>query len=210
LGEDALHAGAVVAAHPPVLVHVLVHVDLVVLFQAQVATIGGLVAVQGPGMGQDGPAGRRARGEVGGRSVLVRGRRRRGTVDVEILEGLDRRRRGRCRLSGSLGGRASRAAGGSSAKGRFGGKGGVDRVEGSFVDDAFFEEALQLLFSWSVVWFKTSAGASTVELVFGCFTGGLPHILNGSKRPVSLHDRLAVHGLLVMGFSVAKPNVCAE
>lgn len=142
LGEDALQAGAVVAAHPPVLVHVFVHVDLVVLLQAQVATITGLVAVQGPGMGQYGPASRRTRGEVGCGSVLVRGRRRRDTVDIEILEGLDGRRRGRRRLSGSLGGRAGRAAWSSSAKGRFGGKSGVDRVEGSFIDDAFLEKTL--------------------------------------------------------------------
>lgn len=58
LGEDALQASAVVAAHPPVLIHVFVHVDLVVLVQAQVASIAGIVAVQGSGMGQDGLPGR--------------------------------------------------------------------------------------------------------------------------------------------------------
>jgi hypothetical protein len=73
---------------------------------------------------------------------------------VEILKRLNRslnRRRHSCyRLSRSLVRRTS-GSGSSSAKRSFGRQSGVDGVESGFVDDAFFEEALELLFTVSRV-----------------------------------------------------------
>lgn len=84
LGEDALGAGPLVAAHPPVVVHVLVHGDLVVPLEGQVAVVGGLIPVEGAGAGDDGlrwRLRRRRRGVVArretGRARSVVGRRSR-------------------------------------------------------------------------------------------------------------------------------------
>lgn len=54
LGEDALGAGTLVAAHPPVVVHVLVHGNAVVPLEGEVAVVGRLVPVHGARARDDG------------------------------------------------------------------------------------------------------------------------------------------------------------
>lgn len=85
--EDALLAGSLVAAHPPVRIHVLVHCDAVVLFKRQVSGVAAHVSVEGAGMGDGGA--HVAGGNAGRRCLLV-GWRRGGLclVDVEALKGL--------------------------------------------------------------------------------------------------------------------------
>lgn len=59
-GEYALLAGSGVLAHPPVLIHVLMHNNLVILIERYIAVIRSDVAVQSPCMGKhrlDGSAG---------------------------------------------------------------------------------------------------------------------------------------------------------
>ena len=52
--EDTLQVGPHVSPHPPVLVHVLVDTNAVVLFKGQIAGVGGGVAVEGAGVSDDG------------------------------------------------------------------------------------------------------------------------------------------------------------
>lgn len=71
-GEDALLSGALVLAHPPVLIHVLVDGDPVVLLQRDIAGVGAGVAVEGAGVGNDGLG--CARWRAGRWGVFVGGR----------------------------------------------------------------------------------------------------------------------------------------
>lgn len=103
--EDTLRAGAFVAAHPPIGIHVLVHLDGVVALEADVAGVGGCVGVEGFGVGDDGFGGwwgwgaAVAGGESGwgGGGGLVVGRGSGGVVvvvEVEVVEGVAWRRSG--------------------------------------------------------------------------------------------------------------------
>lgn len=104
LGEDALLAGALVAAHPPVRVHVLVDGDLVVPLEGAVTGVRGLVGVEGPGVGDDGLGRRRGRGlrvvaAREGRGLVARGLGvggGLGGVGVVVVEAQSSQVGGRC------------------------------------------------------------------------------------------------------------------
>lgn len=64
---------------------------------------------------------------------------------MEILKGLDWRRRSCRRLRRRLARGTSSIAGSGSAKRSFGGQSGINSVERGFVDDSFLEEAFELL-----------------------------------------------------------------
>ena len=142
--EDALRAGPLVAPHPPVWIHVLVHGDAVVALEGQVAGVGGGVFVEGSCVGEDGFLGGRRcwRGGAdweggwgdGGLGVgwWWVGGWVRGVVCWRL----------RLRLRG---GGISAGGGGGAGEGGFGGEEGVDCVEGRVVDDALFEEGFEFL-----------------------------------------------------------------
>lgn len=109
-GEDALHAGALVAALPPLRVHVLGNDDAVVGHEGKVAGVLGMVLVHGGGVGEHGGARGRRRHRGVGRRRRVGGRvgvvahvgclllgRRRLAPDTHVRQLLRRHRDGhRC------------------------------------------------------------------------------------------------------------------
>jgi len=154
--EDTLPASALVATHPPILIHVLVNGDTVVLLEIQIPTISGGVAVQGAGVSNSGLdiAVREARRGC----LVIRGWRGGMRLDLEILESSGRScvgggrrgrgRRGRSGLGGSgfLGG--SGGACRSSERTREGGlrrESGVDSVVDGVVNHASLKEVLEFL-----------------------------------------------------------------
>jgi hypothetical protein len=147
-GEDTLLSCALVSAHPPILVHVLVHSDTIILLEGQVAAVGSSIAVKGTSVGNSGldVAWRRARR----RSLIVGGWRGRMRLDFEILEGLGRRRvGGRCRSSGlgSSGGDvliSGRSLEGA-REGGLAGKSGIDGIVDGVVNYASLKEVLEFL-----------------------------------------------------------------
>lgn len=150
--EDTLLACTEVLAHPPILVHVLVDSDLVVLLERNITSVRGDVAIQSAGVGKDRLFG--SAGYAWGRSVVVgrrRGRvRRRRIVQAHILQLLRRwsRRssvaglRGSCvaarwwlcwRCGAVLGSCTQRTG-----ERRLLREGSVDFVKHTLVNDAFF------------------------------------------------------------------------
>lgn len=156
-GEDALGAGAVVAAHPPVGVHVLIDVNGVAALEADVAGVGGGVGVEGLGVGDDGLGGGRGRGPAvvaggegggrGGGGLVVGGWGDGGGVVVvqrEVVEGVGGWWRGDLGGDdGHGGGGGGRGAG--AVEGGFGGEEGVDGLVGLVGDDVFLKEGLEFL-----------------------------------------------------------------
>lgn len=129
--EDALEAGTLVLAHPPVVVHVFVHEDLVVPLKGEIAVVGADVAVQSAGMGNDGLC--VADRKTGRRSILVGGGQRRmvvlgsgacGTCGVDAI------RRSRAKRSGER---------------RLLGKGGVDGIVNGFVNNSLLQKVFEFL-----------------------------------------------------------------
>lgn len=144
--EDAVHAGALVAALPPLVVHVLGDGDLVVGHEGEVAGVLGVVLVHGRGVAEDGGAGGDHRGRgVGGRrgigggirvvanvgAALLRWRRRLAVLHAELRQLL--RGHGGGQLAGAV-------------LGRHGQLGGDDIVLGRR-DDVGLDEELEVLYA---------------------------------------------------------------
>lgn len=165
--EDALRASPEVAAHPPVGVHVLVHRDLVVALEAEVARVRASVPVQRARLREHGLGGRRrrrrllARGQRGGPRLVVRGRR-----------GRVRGARG-----GDGGGRGVVGAGGAAVEGRLVREEVDDVLVAGVVEDALFHQVLEFLENVSV------------RPIFGSLPGSIAGRLAAvSDREIDVHS----------------------
>jgi hypothetical protein len=132
-----------VLSHPPVLIHVLKHTDLVVLLERDIPIVGALVLVQSTSVGDDGFRVGLPGWQARRRRVVVGRRGGRLGVDVEIGKGLGRSGRSCVRLDG--GGVGGCCSAKRTREGRFLWEGGVDIVVDSLVNHSFLEKAFEFL-----------------------------------------------------------------